>query len=376
MSPLTQKAIRIVAGLAIMMVAVFIMNGLIGMKEPPSVVLPESNPWPVHTVVVKNQLNEPRIPVEGKVEAWQRVDLIAEVNGVLSLGGKEFREGVKYIRGETILSLDDSEARSSLRSARAQFLQLTSGILSTIKIDFPDRINVWESYVNNIEIDEALPILPEPNSDRERFYIINRGIDASYHSIKSSEERLSKFSITAPFDGFVSTALVKPGSLVIGGQPIGVFVGTSQFEIKSSLNSEYLGFIKIGDKVEFMSGDQIVAKGKLDRISSSVNPTTQSATVYFKLSSKSDEFVLRDGMYLSGSLIAKGIDNCFELNAGLIDNGKLYAVENDQLVHSNVEVVFKSFETALVQGLEDGTVVMTDQLSDAFEGMKVNPSSK
>ena len=134
-NPLAQKAIRVFAGLAIMLVAVFIMNGLIGMKEPPSVVLPDNNPWPVKTLIVKNDFHEPRIPVEGKVEAWQRVDLVAEVNGVLSIGGEEFREGVKYTKGETILSLDDSEARSSLRSARAQFLQLTSGMLSTIKIE-------------------------------------------------------------------------------------------------------------------------------------------------------------------------------------------------------------------------------------------------
>ncbi len=375
-NPLAQKAIRVIAGLAIMLVAVFIMNGLIGMKEPPSVVLPDNNPWPVQTLVVKNDFHEPRIPVEGKVEAWQRVDLVAEVNGVLSIGGKEFREGVKYSKGETILSLDDSEARSSLRSARAQFLQLTSGMLSTIKIDFPDRINVWESYVNSIKIDERLPVLPEPKSDRERFYIINRGIDASYHSIIASEERLSKFSITAPFDGFVSTAFIKPGSLVIGGQPIGVFVGTGLFEIKSSLNSEYLSFIQVGDRVEFSSNGKVVANGKLDRISSSVNPTTQSATVYFKLSSNSKDFKLRDGMYLPGVLIAKGIENCIELNAGLIKDGRIFTVENDELVHSDVETVFRSFELALVRGLEDGIVVMTDQLSDAFEGMKVNPSSK
>ena len=121
------------------------------------------------------------------------------------------------------------------QKARAQFLQLTSSTLINNKNRFSRKNwNVWEAYVNSIEIDEPLPGLPEPTSDRERFYIINRGIDASYYSIKASEERLSKFSITAPFDGFVSTALVKPGSLVISGQPIGVFVGTNKFEIKSS----------------------------------------------------------------------------------------------------------------------------------------------
>ena len=94
MNPVVKKAIRIGAGFVIIFVAFIIMNGLIGMKEPPSVVLPESNPLPVQTIIVKNQTIQPQIPVEGKVEAWQRVDLVAEVNGVLNIGGKEFREGV------------------------------------------------------------------------------------------------------------------------------------------------------------------------------------------------------------------------------------------------------------------------------------------
>ena len=375
MNPVVKKAIRIGAGFAIIFVAFIIMNGLIGMKEPPSVVLPESNPWPVQTIIVKNQIIQPQIPVEGKVEAWQRVDLVAEVNGVLNLGGKEFREGVRYKKGEVILGLDDSEARSSLRSARAQFLQLTSSTLSTIKIDFPEKIGIWEAYVNSIEIDGPLPVLPEPTSDRERFYIINRGIDASFHSIKASEERLSKFSITAPFDGFVSTALVKPGSLVIGGQPIGVFVGTNKFEIKSSLNSEYLEFITVGDNVEFQFEGQTVATGSLDRISSSVNPTTQSATVYFKLTASTKDFVLRDGMYLPGKLIAKGLENCFEVKVALIENGQIYAVENNALKSIKVETVFESFESALVRGLPNGTVLVKDQISNSFEGMKVKPSN-
>ena len=95
MNPVVKKAIRVGAGFGIIFVAFIIMSGLIGMKEPPSIVLPESNPWPVQTIIVKNQTIQPQIPVEGKVEAWQRVDLVAEVNGVLSLGGKEFREGVR-----------------------------------------------------------------------------------------------------------------------------------------------------------------------------------------------------------------------------------------------------------------------------------------
>ena len=375
MNPIFKKVIRFVAGLAIIFVGVFIMNGLIGMKEPPSVVLPENSPRPVKAMVVSNTTIQPRIPVEGKVEAWQRIDLIAEVNGLLSRGGKEFREGERFSKGEVILQLDDSEARASIKSARATFLQLVTGTLSTIKIDFPDRIDEWESFVKSIDINDSLPELPNPQSDRERFYIINRGIESSYHSIRSSEERLSKFTIRAPFNGFVSTAMVKPGSLVLGGAPLGVFVGTGEYEVRSSINSEFIQYVKIGDKVEFFSKGKVVAEGRLDRISSSVNPATQSATVYFKIRSKSRDFDLRDGMYLPGKLITGGIENCIQLEVGLINSNKVFTVVNGELTTSEVQVLFETYETALVSGLKNGEVVMTDQFSGAYAGMKVNPST-
>ena len=80
-------------------------------------------------------------------------------------------------------------------------------------------------------------------------------------------------------------------------------------------------------------------------------------------------------MYLPGTLIAKGIDNCFEIKVALIEEGQVYAVENNTLKSLNVETVFESFKSALVRGLPDGTVLVKDQISNSFEGMKVNPSN-
>ena len=73
MNPLLKKIIRFVAGIAIIFLGLFVMNGLIGMKEPPSVTLPENNPRPVKAIVVSNSSIQPRIPVEGMVEAWKEL---------------------------------------------------------------------------------------------------------------------------------------------------------------------------------------------------------------------------------------------------------------------------------------------------------------
>ena len=313
MSPLVQKILRFLAGIMILLAGIFIMKGLIGMKQSLSVTLPETQARPVRTTVVLNSDVIPMVPVEGRVDAWNRIDLFAEVNGVLSLMGEEFREGTYFKKGEIILSLDDSESRFNLKSARSQFLQLVTGMLASIKVDFPERIEVWEYYVESIDVTKPLPSIPTAETKREEYFVINHGVQASFHTIKASEERVDKFTIRAPFDGFVAQALVKPGSLVRAGQPLGLFVGTSVYEIKTAVHSRYLKTIKIGDKVFFNDENDVrIAQGKVDRIAGNVNVSTQSATIFCKVSASPNmKDQMRDGRYLSGFIESTKIENVF-----------------------------------------------------------------
>ena len=377
MSPFLQKILRFLAGLLILFVGFFMMQGLIGMKQSPSVTLPETMARPVRTTVVLNTEVTPKIPVEGRIQAWNRIDLFSEVNGVLSLMGEDFREGKSFKEGDIILNLDDSESRSNLKSARSNYLQLVTGMLASIQVDFPERIEVWEQYVESIDVTNVLPSLPAPESKREEYFIVNRGLQASFYSIKASEERLSKFTLSAPFDGFVAQALVKPGSLVRAGQPLGLFVGTEVYEIQTAVHSRYLATVKIGDKVRFSDeNDSVVAEGKVDRIAGNVNASTQSATVFCKVRpSTNREDQMRDGRYLSGFIESSEIENAFEVQRNLIDGeGNMFVINSNELDKMSVVQEFRSIETAIVSGIPNGTLILSNPISGAYLGMPVSVS--
>ncbi|MDA0568291.1 MAG: HlyD family efflux transporter periplasmic adaptor subunit [Bacteroidetes bacterium] len=375
MSPLLQKVLRLLAGVLILFVGFFMMQSLIGMKQSPSVTLPETMARPVRTTVVFNTQVTPKVPVEGRVQAWNRIDLFAEVNGVLSLMGEDFREGKSFKEGEVILNLDDSESRSNLKSARSVYLQLVTGMLASIQVDFPERIEIWEQYVESIDVTKALPSLPTPESKREEYFIVNRGVQASFYSIKASEERVSKFTVRAPFDGFVAQALVKPGALVRAGQPLGLFVGTDVYEIQTAVHSRYLATIKTGDKVIFHDeNDLVVAEGKVDRIAGNVNASTQSATVFCKVrASENRQDQMRDGRYLSGFIESSEIENAFEIQRNLIDGEeKVFVVNSNELEKMSVVQEFRSIETAIVSGMPNGTLILSDPVTGAYLGMPVS----
>ncbi len=372
MSPLVKTALRFLSGVAILIVGVLVMNGLIGMKESPKVSLPETVARPVLTQVVKNADIIPRIPVEGRVEAWHRIDLFVEVNGVLQLGGVEFREGTTYRKGDVILSLDDTESRANLKGARSKFVQLVTGMLASIKIDFPERSGVWDKYVASIDVSNALPELPKSATDREGYFVVNRGVEASFHTIKASEDRASKFIIRAPFDGFVAKAMVRPGSLVRAGQPVGLFVGTGVYEIKTAVHERYLKSLKIGAEVVFEDENGLrVAEGKVDRVSSNVNSTTQSATVFCKVNESMDG-EMRDGRYLSGFISASEIKNVVEISLNLFDSeGDIFEVRSGKLQKINTNQEFLSIKTLIVSGIPDGTVILSEPIVGAYGGMEV-----
>lgn len=374
-----KSILRAVAGLAILAVGVGTMNALISMKPEPSVVERPVAPRAVRTVVVNPGDCIPQTPVEGRVEALYRMDIISETTGDLILGGKEFREGVEFAKGEVMLQLDATEAHNALTAQRSQFLQLLSTSLADLRADFPDNWSSWESFLEALDVDARLPELPALGSQREELFVANRGILSLFHSIRSAEERLDKYTVVAPFDGVVTAAAVRPGGLVRAGQLAGVLVGRGAYEVKTAVHARYLTTIALGDAVVFVDeNNQPVAQGTVHRVAGNVDAATQSASVYCRVQPVDGKStLLRDGRFLTGTIasdpIADGVNVPLHL---LMDGGSVYAVEAEQLKRVSVEVAFESRSEAIVLGLDSGTVVLTEAVASAFDGMPVQTTAE
>ena len=375
MNSLVKGTIRFVLGAAILGAGVGIMNGLISIKEEMPVSDNPVSPRAVRTSRVTIATISPKTPVEGRVEALYRMDLITEVTGNLDMGDDEFREGTKFDAGEIILSLDDTESRLALIAQRSQFLQLLSSQLADLQMDFEERGAIWANYVNELNVNQSLPDLPETATNRERLFLANRGVISSYHSIRSAEERLSKFQVRAPFDGVVVQANVRPGGLVRAGQMAGVLVGEGEYEIKTAVHARYLSTVAQQDSVHFFDEQgTTVASGVVHRVAGNVDPATQSASVFCRVSpAKGHDAAIRDGRFLTGEIKSKPLQGVFEIPLSWMHNdNQVYVVAENQLMEREVEVLFRSRSQALGRGLESGEVVLSEALTNAFDGMMVS----
>ena len=277
-----------------------------------------------------------------------------------------------------MMQLDNREARLSLISQRSQFLQLLSNKLADLHADFPESGKAWSAFSDSMDVEKTLPTLPASSSNRERLFVANRGILSSYHAIRSAEERLSKYTILAPFDGIVAATTVQPGGLVRAGQLAGSLIGQNDFEVKTALHARYLATVQRGDTVLFQDENgQTIGVAKVHRISGMVDPSTQTATVYCRsFASKATRSLLRDGQFVSGVIQGEAIEGVVVVPNAWIQTGQsIFVVQDERLVAKSVDVVFSSRSESMIQGLEGSDWLLGEVLTTAFEGMPVAPQT-
>jgi multidrug efflux pump subunit AcrA (membrane-fusion protein) len=318
---------------------------------------------------VENRSLNLNMQANGTLEAYRKVDLYAEVQGILKTDGKLFKEGQYYAGGSTILNIDNTEFNASLVAQRSVLFNQLMSAMPDLQLDYPAIYPKWQDYVNNFDVNRSLNPLPAFTTDQEKYFINSRNIVNSYYNIKNLEERLNKYFITAPFSGVVTEALVNNGTLIRAGQKLGEFIDPNQLELTISLSESFKDLVQVGNTVQLsnLEGSQSYS-GKVSRINKVVDPSTQSIEVFISTNAKG----LTDGMYLKAMLAGKQVSDVCELPRELlIDNKEIFIVTDGQLKKVAVDVIHFTEKTAVLKGLPDGPLLLNKNIPGAYDGMLV-----
>ena len=363
-----RKSISIVLAVLLVVGAIFLAKLIIDSVNKPK---PKFNKIvkTVYTKQVENNAIPVSITSSGNLSAKNKIELYAEVQGVLNPVGKEFKAGTSFAKGQTILSINSDEFYANLQAQKSAFFNSLTAIMPDIQLDYPNEYSKWQAYLASFDINKTTPKLPNTNSDKEKFFISGRGIVTSYYNVKNLETKLAKYRIQAPFSGVLTEALVTKGTLVRTGQKLGEFINTSVFELEVNINEAYAHLLKLGKTVNVSNINNTKTWiAKVVRINSKVDQTTQTIKVYLEV--KGEE--LRDGMYLNASLQTKEIENAIELSRKLlVDDTKVFVVNDSVLSLVNINPAYFTNETVIVQGLENGMQVLSKSIPGAYDGMLV-----
>lgn len=364
-----RKIVLSVLGIIIILSGVLIAKYLVANKSKPGVQVQKviNN---VYVDTVQNTTIPVVIKSSGNLTAKRKIEIYSEVQGIFRSSSKLFREGETYSKGSILLQIDASEFYASVQSQKSDLNNLLASIMPDIRMDYPDAYQQWQDYLENFNMNNSVPDLPEPSSEQEKSFITGRGIYTAYYNLKNLEQRLSKYTIRAPFDGILTEALVREGTLIRSGQQLGEFIDPEVYELEIAANKVYGPFLKIGKNVTVSSLEGMQTwEGKVSRINGKINQATQTIGVFIDVKGEG----LKEGMYLEASLDARNEENAISIHRSLmVDDSHIFAVNDTILELIEVKPVFYSEKNVILKGVPDGTPIVNRPIPGAYPGMVVN----
>ncbi len=363
-----RKIILACLGLLLIVGAVFGAKAIIANKKRPK---PKvlSVIKTVFVDTVQNGTVPIRIKSQGNLLAKRRVVLFSEVQGIFKKGTKNFKTGESYKKGMSLIRIDASEYYASVQAAKSKFHNLITSIMPDLQLDYPEILDKWQAYMLSLDMNKSVPELPVTTSDREKYFITGRGVNSMYYDVKNLEQRLSKYTIYAPFTGVLNETLVTEGTLIRQGQQLGTFIETGVYEMEVAVGKEYANLLEVGSQVAL--SDRNTSKkyeGKVIRVNGSIDQTTQTITAFIEVK----DAMLKEGMYLEAELEAKKETDAISIDRSLLrQDNRVFVVRDSVLDLVETNPVFFSDKKVVIKGVENGTILVNKSVPGAYAGMLV-----
>ncbi len=357
-------------GLLLLIIGIFISNLIVDLNrsEP---TYNNNSLTSVYIEVVKNGSNKIEIERNGKLQSSNRISIISEVQGIKKKRkNKSFKEGERFNKGETIIEINSEEFNSKVKQSRSELKNLIASVLPDIKIDYSENFNKWKNYFDNFSIEKPISKIPESASEKENLFLVGRGIESTYYKVKNLEERLSKYDIKAPFSGILVKGNISDGAFIVPNQILGEFIDPNNFEVGVNIPINFLQKIKLNQSVSIISEDsKDNVSGKIKRINRKVDEMTQTVKIYIEFNNRN----LFEGKFVEVKVPLGVIPNSQLISRSLLINDRNVFIANkdDKISKVNVQPIFYNKENVIVTGLEDGTRLITSNVSGIFEGMKI-----
>ena len=357
-------------GLLLLITGIFISNLIIDLnKSEPT--YNNNSLTSVYIELVKNDSNKIEIERNGKLQSSNRISIISEVQGIKKKNrNKSFKEGERFNKDETLIKINSDEFNSTVKQSRSELKNLIASVLPDIKIDYAENFNNWKNYFDNFSVEEPISKIPESASEKENLFLVGRGIESTYYKVKNLEERLSKYDIKAPFSGILVKGNISEGAFIVPNQILGEFIDPNNFEVGVNIPVNFIDKIKLNQSVSIISGgNKEDVMGKIKRINRKVDEMTQTVKIFIEFNNRN----LFEGKFVEIKIPLGVIPNSELISRSLLinDNYVFIANKDNKISKAYVQPLFYNKENVIVTGLEDGTRLITSNVSGIYEGMKI-----
>jgi len=298
----------------------------------------------------------------GRVTAFDNVSLSAEVSGKILQGDVRFKAGERFRKGQVLLRIYSEDVEALLKSGKSTYLQTIAGILPDLKVDYPDEYDKWYAFFKAIDVDKALPALPQISSNKEKVFLASNSVLSSYYTLREQEINLTRYTIRAPFNGSFKTVNKEIGAVSSLGTELATLIRTDKLEVTVPVFPSDLEFLHVGDKVKITNQRGVSQYAELSRISDFVEAETQSVNVYLSYSASGSTGFLEGeyvDVYFEGAKV-----HGFEIpREALVDGESVYVLEGKTLRKEPVDVLRSLQDSYVIAVSDTSALVVTESVA-------------
>jgi multidrug efflux pump subunit AcrA (membrane-fusion protein) len=319
-----------------------------------------------------------KIEGNGTIVAQKTVDMVSEVQGIVTFAKNDLKSGTYVKKGEIICKIDPRLAENSYQSQYAEFMRVLILFLAYTNSESDDLYNKWSKYSNELDINKPIKDLPEITDPRERNQAISNNIFTQYFAVKNAEIALSKYIIFAPFDGYITSNGIVKDSYINFGQKLVSLQDVTHIEISVPLLLEDARWIdfRLNPKVKVYWGNEPDnwTYGKIYRNENQLNRNSQSINVFVSLENKALNHNLFPGNYVRVMIEGITIPNVATIPRNIVDNeNQIYFVDDSsKLGRMRVNIVSVQGDLVIVEKLlGDSIKIVTSILQKPLIGMPI-----
>jgi len=345
--------------------------------------------FPLAEFVIAN-LKPVAVPVvsQGSVKAKTVIKLVAQVSGRITHMAKLKINGGFFNKGDLLLSIDDTDYRLAMSSAKAKVAAAKQQLIRVeteagqAKYDL-QQIGRDPSKSSSYALRE--PQLAEAKAN----------LQAAQADLEIARLQMQRTNVTAPFNGRVVSKQVDIGQFVSSGTLLADIYSTETAIVRLPLSlqkTELLG-IKLRNNEQVVNSMQIKliaeyaskkyewsavlshTEGELDSRNRLVYLVAEVESPYDKDELYSDRPPLTPGMFVKAELT--GIDkNIIMLPRSVLRyGGNVWLVDElDQLQKRKIEILSKDREHVYIaSGIGQGDRVIVNSIDFPLQGMKLLP---
>ena len=343
----------------------FIISLLRATKDEPVMLVIEEKSWPVSVIEAQYDDVNPTLALFGEVITSRRSELRALVGGQVIEVGENFKEGAVVKKGELLLKIDDFEYRNSVIEETAK--------LEVMNRDFEraDELfkqgSISEQFRDNALLEKTQQELV----------------------LSESEKDLRDTELFAPFDGVINDVQATLGKQVSTfNDKIGEIIDIKNMEVRFSISKAQYGRLLedesaiVGRAIEMkwtVGQRDLIFDAYISRVGAEITSNTGGVNIFANIELDNDqETPLRPGAFVRLRMPDKTYKSVISIpETAVYEDEYIYIIKDQRLKKAVIVISGYDQSNVLIQPAEDlmiqnGDLIVTNQLREAGEGVKVD----